>query len=157
MSIILRAATAADQPTIMRLVRAARLNPMRLHWVNFVVAEDLLTHGVVGVGQLRPHGHDLELASLVVMEGLRGRGIGTALVRTLISRASGPLYLMCEGRLAAYYRRFGFTELTQATAVPPGLRPAYLTGRLLGPLMTRLHDTPVRLAVMAHPGAAPFG
>jgi N-acetylglutamate synthase-like GNAT family acetyltransferase len=156
MKIILRAATVADQPSITRLVRAARLNPLRLHWANFVVAEDLSTHAVVGVGQLRPHGRDLELASLVVVDGLRGRGIGAALVRTLISRASGPLYLMCEGKLATYYRRFGFAELTQAAAVPPGLRPAYLAGRLLGPFLTRLRDTPVRLAVMAHPGVAPF-
>lgn len=154
MSVYLRAATAADQPTITALVRAARLNPLRLHWSRFIIAESMPGGAVVGVGQLRPHGADLELASLAVVDAWRRRGIGAALVTTLIRRADGPLYLLCEGALTTYYQRFGFVEVTHPAAVPHGLRPAFFAGRLFGPFLTRLSGKPIRLAVMAHPGYA---
>jgi len=37
----IRAATEADQPTIRRFVKEARLNPMSLNWPNFVIAEEV--------------------------------------------------------------------------------------------------------------------
>jgi hypothetical protein len=39
MSVIIRPATEADQATITRLIRQARLNPRHLHWANFLIAE----------------------------------------------------------------------------------------------------------------------
>lgn len=154
MRLILRAATAADQTVINHLVRAARLNPLRLAWPNFVVAENLVDHTIVGVGQLRPHGADVELASLAVRETWQGRGIGAALAMTLRNRACGPVYLTCKGELTPYYARFGFTEITQLADVPAGMRLQVRTGWWLGPLISRISGKPVRLAVMAYPGVA---
>lgn len=152
MDLILRTATAADQPAINQLVRAARLNPLRLDWPNFIVAENVQERRAVGIGQLRPHGRDLELASLVVETQYRHHGIGAALVTTLVSRANGPLYLMCKGDLVPYYARFGFAEVTRMADVAHGMRPLVWIGWKLGSLATRLGSKSSRLAVMRHPG-----
>lgn len=155
MSIILRAATAADQSTIVRLVRRARLTPWGLAWPNFIVAEDATALRIVGAGQLRPHGPDQELASLVVVEEYQGRGIGAMLIQALIARGRGPLHLVCKGELASYYARFGFGEITRMAEVPRGMRLIVRIGWTLGPLATRLSGRPVRMAVMRHPAPQP--
>jgi amino-acid N-acetyltransferase len=85
------------------------LDPTQLRWQQFLVAE---TGGeIVGVGQLRRYGNVEELGSLVVSEAWRARGVGGALVRALIERRRGPLYLECEARRVPYYGKFGFRRL----------------------------------------------
>ena len=159
MEFTLRDATASDQATIRAMVRGAHLNPMRLDWPNFLIAETTaLRPGgsrprTVGIGQLRPHdGGILELASLVVDEAHQGQGIGRALVQALIARAGGPLYLYCEGHNETYYRQFGFHTLTRLEDVPRPIRFMPRLFRLIGPVVNWLTRQSLRLVVMAHPG-----
>ena len=128
--ITLRAATAADQPAIQRIIRAEGLNPMALDWPRFIVAE--LDGDVVGIGQIKVLGDGArELASLAVLPAHQGTGVGGALVWTLISRTPGPLYLRCASHNEGYYHRFGFMTLTPEQ-MPPSLRRMY---RIVNPLV----------------------
>ncbi len=155
MDFTLRAATAADQATITAMVRGAKLNPMRLDWPNFLVAESAAPDGprIVGVGQVRPHGDGTrELASLAVDAAHQGSGIGTALVRALMARVDGPLYLYCEGHNEGYYLKFGFRPLTNLADVPRSIRFMPQLVWVLGPVVNLLTRQSLRLVVMQHPG-----
>ncbi len=114
----IRPATAADEPTIRRLINAANLNRMSLHWPNFVVAEE--GGAIVGVGQVKTHGdRSRELASIAVVPGRQGEGIGSAIIRTLLEReAGGVIYLTCREQLQGYYERFDFRLIEQAEYPP---------------------------------------
>jgi len=123
-SILIRAATAADQRTITAMVRAERLNPLHLDWPRFIVAE--ARGQVVGIGQIKVLGDGTrELASLVTAPTHQGLGIGSALVHTLQSIATSPLYLRCATHNVTFYERFGFADLAPG-AMPPDLRRAFL-------------------------------
>ena len=125
MSISIRPASAADQPAITAIVRAARINPRDLDWRRFLVAEE--QGRVVGVGQVKPHGdRSRELASLAVIPERQGQGVGGALVRALLTREPGPVHLMCMDWLEPYYQRYGFRRLGR-DELPPSLR---FVGRL---------------------------
>jgi N-acetylglutamate synthase-like GNAT family acetyltransferase len=131
----IRPAAEADQRTIRRFVRDARLNPMSLNWPNFVMAEEY--GAVVGVGQVKKHGDgSRELASIVVVPARQGQGIGTAVIKTLLASNPGVvLHLTCRSGLQGYYERFGFRRLDQAE-YPPYFRRLIpfvnLVGRLRG-------------------------
>jgi amino-acid N-acetyltransferase len=113
----IRPAAAEDQTTIRRFVKDARLNPMSLHWPNFVVAEE--DGEVVGVGQVKAHGDgSRELASIVVAPARQGSGIGSAVIRALLASHSGVLHLTCRRELQGYYERFGFQRLSRAEYPP---------------------------------------
>jgi len=109
----IRAAAAADQSTIVRLVREANINRMNLHWQNFLIAEEE-GGAIVGIGQVKAHGDgSRELASMVVVPERRGQGIGEALIESLIAAHPGDLYLTCRRELRGYYERFGFRLLAE--------------------------------------------
>ena len=114
----IRPATEADQPTIRRLVKAARINPRDLNWPNFVVAED--GGEIVGVAQVKSHGDgSRELASIAVVPVRQGQGIGRLLIETLLAREQGVvLHLTCRSELQGYYERFGFRRLERAEYPP---------------------------------------
>src|ERR1700674_4669469 len=103
----IRTATEADQPTIRRLIKQAKLNPMSLDWPNFVVAEE--DGEIVGVGQVKAHGDgSRELASIVVVPARQGCGIGSKVIGTLLANnPGGTLHLTCRRELEGYYERFG--------------------------------------------------
>ena len=120
MPTFIRPAQAADQPTIRAIVYAARLIPRDLDWRRFLVAED--AGRVVGVAQVKPHGDgSRELASLAVIPARQAQGVGGALIYALLARETGPVYLLCMGRLERYYERFGFRRLARAE-LPPSFR-----------------------------------
>lgn len=106
---LVRPARRDDFPAIRRLVFGARLNPFGLDWRRFLVAG---TPGgdVLGCGQVKPHADgSRELASLVVREQARGRGVARALIENLLARQEArPVYLMCRASLEPFYARFGF-------------------------------------------------
>jgi amino-acid N-acetyltransferase len=104
--VTIRPATFEDAATIKRMVRGAGLDPMSLYWPNFLVAE--VDGKTIGIGQVKPYTNSRELGSLVVLGRYRGQGVGSALIRALIARESGDLFLLCRERLESYYARFGF-------------------------------------------------
>jgi N-acetylglutamate synthase-like GNAT family acetyltransferase len=114
----IRPATEADQSTIRRLVKEARINPRDLNWPNFVVAED--AGEIVGVAQVKSHGDgSRELASIAVVPARQGQGIGRLLIETLLAREQGVvLHLTCRSELQGYYERFGFRRLERAEYPP---------------------------------------
>lgn len=144
----LRRATAADQAAITALVRAARLNPFNLDWRRFVVAEE--GGQVVGAGQVKPHKDGArEVASIVVAPEWQGRGIGGAVVETLIALEPPPLYLYCAEYNEGYYRRFGFRALTEAE-MPGSLRKIHRVSNALLDAFNAVTGQHRRLVVMGH-------
>lgn len=119
---LLRSAQAEDQPLISELVRSARLNPLRLDWENFVVAENEAGE-VVACGQIREHRDgSQELASIVVAGDWRGQGLARVIIERLLRESGRPLWLMCRSGLAPLYARFGFVEVDAGDEQPAYFR-----------------------------------
>jgi N-acetylglutamate synthase-like GNAT family acetyltransferase len=117
--ISLRAATAADQPAIVALVRAAQINPMDLKWPNFVLAIDGDTGAVVGIGQVKQHRDgSRELASIATAPGYQHRGIAHQVIEHLLAQHPGVLYLTCMDYLEGLYQPFGFRTIGPAEMSP---------------------------------------
>lgn len=144
----LREARLEDGEAIRSLVYGAHLNPFGLDWRHFVVAED--EDGcVIGCGQIKSHGDGArELASLVVRDDWRGRGVGKAIVARLIHGAGPPLWLMCRSELVGYYRRFGFREVGLREDLPRYFRWVHR----LFTWFSRLAGRENRLAIMVYDG-----
>ena len=70
---MIREATAADAPTIKRMIREAQLDPTSLKWKNFLIAE--VDGDIAGIGQVKPLLGCRELGSLVVAKAHRKQGI----------------------------------------------------------------------------------
>lgn len=117
MPITIRPATAADQPTIQRIVRAARINPTAIDWRRFLVAE---SDGViVGIGQVKPHRDgSRELASIATTPSHQRHGIASQVIRALLAREQGALYLVCQQSLENFYARFGFRRVARDEMTP---------------------------------------
>lgn len=125
----LRPAVEGDQKEIRKMVRAARLNPLGLDWRRFLVVER--DGQLLGIGQVKPRGDgSRELASLAVRPAHQGQGIGGTLIRALIAREEGPLYLMCRPPLEGYYVRFGFVRADPDQLLPV-LRRLHHIGRVI--------------------------
>ena len=117
MPLTIRPATQADQVTIRRLIKEARINRMSLNWPNFVVAED--GGAIVGIGQVKTHGDgSRELASIAVIPARQSQGIGGAIIKTLVAREQGVVHLTCRSQLQGYYERFGFRRFEPAEFPP---------------------------------------
>ena len=145
-AVFLRRATAADQATIAALIRAARLNPLSLDWRRFVVADE--GGRIVGAGQVKPHGDGArELASIAVAPDRQGRGIGAAIVATIIALEPPPLYLYCAEYNESYYLRFGFRALAPAE-MPRSLRRIHAFVNTLLGVLNRVTGQQRRLVVM---------
>lgn len=114
----IRRAVEADQAIIESMVREGKLNPFNVRWPNFLIAED--EGHIIGVGQLRPHTDgSRELASLVVEQAQRGKGVGSTLMRALMADQPAPIYLFCENEIEPYYQRFGFHRVERNTLPRP--------------------------------------
>jgi N-acetylglutamate synthase-like GNAT family acetyltransferase len=118
-TITLRPATAADQPRIVQMIREAQINPMGLHWQNFVLAVDDEAGRVIGTGQIKPHGDgSRELASIYVEPAHQQRGIAHQIIQHLIAHSAGTLYLTCMSSMGTFYERFGFRAVTVDEMTP---------------------------------------
>jgi amino-acid N-acetyltransferase len=134
MSVTIRPAVEADRAEIESMVRSARLNPRNLHWNRFLVAEE--KGRVVGIRQVKVHGGGTrEVASGVVLPGYRRRGTSAELMRAVLARERGPLYLMCDEKWARYYERFGFCRGAPAE-LPPDFRKEYRIGRIVTSILS---------------------
>jgi len=128
----IRPATEADRAAILGLMRPCDYNRSGLKPHCFVLAED--AGRVIGIGQIKRHWEGTpELASLVVAADRRGQGVGSAIVRALVDRHTGLLFLFCLAPLAGYYAQFGFRRSLRAE-LPPLLALIHGLGNLLGRL-----------------------
>lgn len=119
--VVMRPATAGDQPAIRRMIRQAGINPLGLGWRRFVVVE--ARESIIACGQVKVHGDgSRELASLAVVDAWQGRGLARAVIEYLQRQAGPPLWLTCREGLVPLYRRFGFREVTEARELSPYFR-----------------------------------
>ncbi len=138
----IRPALATDQATIQRIVRAAHINPMGLHWQHFIVAEE--DGQVIGTGQIKTHGDgSRELASIAVIPQYQHRGIASAIIRELIARETGELYLFCRPPLESFYQPFGFRRI-ERDEMPSYFRRMYGVASAFW----KLARSPVQVIVM---------
>lgn len=138
---LIRPATAQDQPHILSLARGERIKPTGLEWPRFVVAES--AGAIVGAVQLRKHPDgSKELASLVVSATFRGRGVAAKLIDRRLADAPGRV-LVITGRVhEGYYRRWGFQRIRPIEA-PPFICLNYWIGYLGGGLLSVLRGRSV--------------
>lgn len=134
----LRAAAERDQETVRRIVRSARINPSGIEWQRFIVAEE--AGEIVGVGQVKPHRDGTrEVASIAVIPGRQGQGIGSTIVNALIAREHREvLHLTCRSQLQGYYERFGFKRLEPAEYPPYFKRRLPVLNTFLRPFRIRI-------------------
>ena len=146
MSITIRPTVETDQAEIKSLVRVARINPRNLHWSRFLVAEE--GGRIIGVRQVKIHKDGTrEVASGVVRPEYRRRGISAELMRALLSRERGPLYLMCDEKWARYYELFGFFRVGPSE-LPLDFRREYRIGRIITSMLSLFARRNVRLIPM---------
>jgi amino-acid N-acetyltransferase len=114
----LRPATTKDAQHIKTFVRSENLNPLKLDWPRFVIAETS-DREIIGCVQVKAHRDgSLELASLVVVSAWRGRGVARDLIQHMLDLYPGELYLTCRSGLEPFYQKFGFRTI-QYTDMPP--------------------------------------
>lgn len=130
----IRPAAAHEQALIRALIRREQLDPLNVHWQNFLVAE--ADGQIVGIGQIKPFPGARELGSLIVLPDYRQRGVGAALIRSLIARERGPLVLFCLAFRGRYYAKFGFQRVALRD-IPGSLKVKYLAGLLVTRLFRR--------------------
>lgn len=132
----LRPARADEAGLIRRRIWREHLDPTRLDWRKFVVAEGVGENSqpvVLGFAQMkRLSGGVQEFGSLVVERDARRRGVGEALIRHFTQEFAKPIYLVCESRRVSYYTKFGFRVIDDPKAMPGGLRRKWRLGRTLG-------------------------
>jgi amino-acid N-acetyltransferase len=121
----IRPARADEQAHLRSMIRAAQLDPMNVHWENFLVAEE--DNRIIGIGQVKPYPGARELGSLVVVKRKREQGVGAAIIKALIARESGPLFLFCLQFREPYYAKFGFRRAYMRD-LPRSLRFKYMMG-----------------------------
>lgn len=128
MAISIRHAVETDQAAIESLVRSAAVNPRDIQWSRFLVAEE--GNLIAGIQQVRTHKDGTrEVATRVVRPELRRQGVGAELLRALLAREHGPLYLQCGVQWTPYYERFGFRRV-KASKLPADFRREHRVGRI---------------------------
>ena len=146
MSITIRPAAETDQATITSMVRAAHINTRNLHWTRFLVAEDR-AH-IVGIRQVKIHkGGTREVASGVVRPEYRRQGVSAKLMRALLARERGALYLMCDEKWAQYYEQFGFHRV-ESSELPSDFRKEYRRGRIITSVLSFFVRRKIRIIPM---------
>ncbi len=127
----IRPASSDDEPIIKAMIRGEQLDPLNVHWQNFLVATE--GERIIGIGQVKPYRSGRELGSLAVMPERRQNGVGGAIITALTARESGPLFLFCLAFREPYYAKFGFQRVGRRDL------PGILKGKyLLGFVFTRL-------------------
>lgn len=130
LALYIREARAEDEAIIKQMIREARLDPSKLLWQNFVMAE--VNGGIVGIGQVRHHEDGArELGSLVTKKEYQGQGIAGEIIAALESRYNKPMYLFCLGKMETFYNRFGYQRVEDGRTLPWALRRKYRLTRIM--------------------------
>jgi amino-acid N-acetyltransferase len=130
LALTIREATADDDALIKQMIRQARLDPSKLLWQNFLMAE--ADGQVVGLGQVRHHADGgKELGSLVTKKGYQGKGVAAQIIAALEARHAKPMYLFCMANMEPFYNRFDFRRVTDGSELPWALRRKYRLTQIL--------------------------
>lgn len=136
----IRPAESSDHLEIRSLIRRVRINPLNLHWENFLVAVDT-NNRVIGCGQIKTHRDGTnELTSIAVESEWRNRGIGSEIVQRLIERTDGPLWLVCRSEMGRYYEKFGFRIIRDLNQLPRAYRRIRSMARLVSRVFPSAED-----------------
>lgn len=73
---------------------------------------------IIAALKLSPVADGLWLTGLFIDPAARGQGVASALLRSALASAPGPVWLFCEPTLAAFYARLNFQPCEQ---LPPAL------------------------------------
>jgi amino-acid N-acetyltransferase len=128
--VTVRPARTSDVAAIKRLVEPLAENRVLMAKETVAYYEDLQEFriaqahdgAVLGCGALHVMWEDLaEIRTLVTADGARGRGVGAALVRTLLedARKLGVRRVFCLTFEVAFFRRHGFEVMADQSAVDP--------------------------------------
>ena len=110
MTVSIRQASAGDQEAILALARGERVNPVGLHWPNFVVAEQEGT--LVGAVQIKFHRDGArEIGSLIVARHLRNQGLAAMLIDGRLADHGGRMLAVTGRKYAEHYARWGFAPI----------------------------------------------
>ncbi len=130
-AVSLRPARPDERWLIVRRVLRERLDPTKLEWRRFVVAEGA-DGAILGFAQMKDWGEGVrEFGSLVVESEARGQGIGAALLNHFLEKYPRPVYLFCGLRNVRYYWRFGFRRLPADIELPAPLQKKWRVARFL--------------------------
>ena len=151
MSLSIRPAIAADQDTIVGLIRIERLNPNGLGWANFLVATE--HDRLIGAVQLRRHPDGArELGSLVVERSSRGRGLATRLIDSLLAANPGRILMITGRQHATHYSAWRFRPIPAIDA-PASIMRNYCLGQIIGGTFALLQRRPInRLVILDRMG-----
>src|SRR5512141_2272539 len=106
MTITIRPARQEEQDPIVALIHQAKINPLNLHWQNFLVAEE--NGKILGVRQVKIHAQGTrEVGSGYVLPEYRHQGISARLMNEILSHEHDTLYLLCRDQWISYYEQFG--------------------------------------------------
>lgn len=139
MSLTIRPACEDDEKALIALIKSERLNPLDLHWFNFIVA--VADGRLIGAAQMRCHGDgSRELASLVVEASHRRRGLAAQLINALLDREPGRVFMITSRARAGYFARWGFAPVAIDNAsarVKRNYRMGHYGGRVMSVLQRR--------------------
>lgn len=140
----LRPARRDERWLIVRRVLRERLDPTKLEWQRFVMAE-AADGQILGFAQMKDWGEGVqEFGSLVVEPEARGQGIGGKLLTHFVTEFPRPVYLFCGGHNVAYYLRFDFRRLKKESEIPRPLQKKWRTAQFF----SRLFKANVALMVI---------
>ena len=134
-ALALRPARRDERWLIFRRILRERLDPTKLEWQRFVMAE-AEDGAILGFAQMKDWGEGVrEFGSLVVEPEARGQGIGGKLIAHFVAEFPRPIYLFCGGHNVAYYLRFGFRRLKKESEVPGPLQKKWRTAQFFSRLL----------------------
>lgn len=107
---------------------------------------------IAGLRQVKPHRQGTrEVASGLVLPEYRRQGISARLMREILAREKGPLYLMCDRQWATYYEQFGF-EVVPPKDLPADFGREYRLGRFITRLLSLFARRKLRIIPMRRNG-----
>ena len=118
MPALVRRARPSDAPAVLALLRSHPGLEVDFDAAEFHVAED--GRGIVACGRLRRHPDgSVELASVAVQPSLKGTGVGTRLVESMLHGPQPELFALALA--PGFFARFGFAEVARGT-MPASVR-----------------------------------
>ncbi len=106
-------ASEKDMPVIERLAKSFDLDWEDISWKQFLVAKR--ENEIIGFGRLRIYSDCTEVATVGVIQPERNKGVGTSIVKELISIGPKEIFVTCV--IPNFFSRVGFKTVKQYPSV----------------------------------------